>query len=105
MSDDGQVVLCTPTAWPKMSHVPGTVRDTASCGHEVWVAPSTYAMLQEPDTSMECIPCALEKPEVQELLKNGGIELHRAQRVELNESIGVAATDQIVTAIENGKSP
>ena len=91
---DLAIVVCLPESETPIT--PGSTLAETWCGHRGWVAPVTKAYI-ESDPPIEvrlmcdrCVPSSMfTDPEVGKFLVPGF-------REEMNEVLGVAATDQIV---------
>lgn len=88
-----QFLACSPTSWPYV--VPGSRQAIADCGHEVWIAPSSQPLVDDGTVVPRCLPCTVQDPEFQESLAAHGMFATPDSRSELNEMIGVSATDQL----------
>lgn len=81
--------------------VAGSRQMTAACGHDVFVAPSGRAFLADAGDHgvLICMQCALALPEIAESLKEKPLAMTAAQRAEIEDEIGEAATNEILNLL------
>ena len=94
LNDDSVVLICGPSP-----SVAGSKIITCSCGHPGAISPAGQeAMEQAGEKAVTiCIPCLIEHPVLSKILKTQGANLTPRQRKELNEEIGVAEVDQMMS--------
>lgn len=100
IKEDSVVLMCAP-AGPRQLEIPGTETMTATCGHEISIAPSGRKVLADAAGKgvTICIPCALTDPRFREKLRNLEATVTPDQRRELSEKIGVGEMDQLMAKL------
>jgi len=75
----------------------GSVRTTADCGHDCWIAPSSRRVVADPAINTEtlCVRCIDVPTMLTALAAQGGPLAVAGTRAELDRHLGVAETDQM----------
>lgn len=100
IKEDSVVLMCAP-AGPRQLEIPGTETMTATCGHEISIAPSGRKVLADAVGKgvTICIPCVLGDARCRDMLKGHKAAVTPDQHRELSEKIGVGEMDQLMAKL------